>query len=135
MKRKPFSNSFQKSRLFLFKDNKVSKSQFRNLSKNNISRRTGSLTSVLDISNAEFYSDNIRIQDAYKLVNDTDHIYKICLNNAGRNTAKLAENLKKWKDAAEMFTRSSEIWDRDELVERVENIVESVGKFFMYTRR
>jgi hypothetical protein len=87
------------------------------------------LSGIHDIKEAEFYSDKVTIKSSYELLKDPNHIYNICLKNAGGNTTKLNENLKHMSDKAEEFIQSDEVWNRKELITSVENIIDRKGKF------
>jgi hypothetical protein len=129
MKLNLFLRPSQNSKLLFVKSVKGNILQFRNVSSNNITHKSGLLSEVYDIKKAEFYSDNIPIKSSYELLKNPNHIYNICLKNAGGNTTKLDENLKNMSDKAEEFIQSDEVWNRKELITSIENIIARKGKF------
>jgi hypothetical protein len=94
-----------------------------------ISRKNGLLSGIDDIREAKFYSDSIAIKGSCELLKDPQHIFNICLNNAGGNFTLLDENLKNMSDKAKAFIQSNEVWNRKELITSIESITEDKGKF------
>ena len=119
-----FLRSFQKS-----KSMKCYKIQLRNVSSDFVLSQNGLLSGISDIKKAQFYSDNILIKSSYELLQNPNHIYSICLKNAGGNITKLNENLKNMSDKAKNFVESNEVWDRQELITSIESVIEDKGKF------
>ena len=88
--------------------------------------KCGLLSDVEDIPNAKFYSQRMSITDACALLDDTKYIYNIFVEESVRNELI---DLKNIKNAANKFINSNKLWDREEPLSFLEDIIESKGQF------
>ena len=89
----------------------------------------GLLSGVSDIASAHYYSDKLVIKNTYHLLQDSQYIFDICSKNAGGDTARLNEDLKRISQKATSYIESDVLWNRDELMSCLHNIVTSKGRF------
>lgn len=85
----------------------------------------GLLSGVSDIKSTQYYSDTITIKEAAALVTDQKRLFNICLENASGDLIKMDETLNSVIRDANAFMKSGEVWDREELVSFLEEIIES----------
>ena len=89
----------------------------------------GLLSGVSDIASAHYYSDKLVIKNTYRLLQDSQYIFDICSKNAGGDTTRLNEDLKRMAAKAGSYIKSDVLWNRDELKSCLHNIVSDEGRF------
>jgi hypothetical protein len=103
--------------------------QCGNLSTKNVYPHKGLLSGINDINNADFYSDNIALKDSNELLMDTDRIYNICFNNAGKDEKEMDATLKTIIEKINVFIKSDEVWNRNEFIESIQTVIGKSGMF------
>ena len=89
----------------------------------------GLLSGISDIASAHYYSDKLVIKNTYHLLQDSQYIFDICSKNAGGDTARLNEDLKRISQKATSYIESDVLWNRDELKSCLHNVVMRKGRF------
>lgn len=89
----------------------------------------GLLSGISDIASAHYYSDKLVIKNTYRLLQDSQYIFDICSKNAGGDTARLNDDLKRMAAKAGSYIKSGALWNRDELKSCLHNIVSDEGRF------
>ena len=89
----------------------------------------GLLSGVANIKSAQYYSDNIEIDKATSLVLDKMRLFNICLENANGDQEKMQKTLDNLVQTADNFIDSRIVWDRQEFINSLENIIKRKGNF------
>lgn len=99
---------------------------------NKENQQNGLLSSLIYITDDEYYSKELNIKKAYNLVSDKKYIYNICIQYADGNTEKLEENLIQIRNDITTFIKSKVLWDREYLQSFLDDIVKNEGFFVCF---
>lgn len=95
-----------------------------------IPESSGLLTGITDdIKTSSYYTNNLIINDAAILLNNTNYIYDTALKCFQGNQSQTFDHLVKIYNAAEAFISSKEVCDRVELMNGLDSLVSNKGTF------
>lgn len=93
-------------------------------------QKRGLLFNISDITtSAATFSEEISLKESVELLKEREYIYNICWDNAERNVEKLDKNLKNMLQKATVFMESDQLWNRNQLVLGLEDIISKKGNF------
>eukprot|EP01035_Chromulina_nebulosa_P017047 gene17047-22556_t len=76
----------------------------------------GLLTSISDISTADYYSNNIVLENAQRLASNDKFLYEAALNDSIASNTDIDSYLNDVYQASNNFIRSDKLWDRERLI-------------------
>jgi hypothetical protein len=92
-------------------------------------QKRGLLFNISDITTSATFSEEISLKESFELLKEREYIYNICWDNAERNVVKLDKNLKNMLQKATVFMESDQLWNRNQLVLGLEDIISKKGNF------